>query len=248
MLRSFGLVKRAALWSLLILIAATASITAGELVLRLRGFGPWRKMAVYASAPITTMPDPQLGWVNQPGDYLYPVHGADRPPVRITILPDGARGHAPAVGATPDIAVFGCSFAHGWGVGDDEAFPALLQRMEKREVANYGVVGYGTLQSFLLWKRQSGNGRMHPRVVVYGFLDHHVERNVAPPEWLHVLAAIAKHDERLAIPFAYLDGAGGRLAIAGPVRYPRWPLREHLALVSFLQDRYAQLEGGHRRD
>src|SRR5439155_20789096 len=87
---------------------------------------------------------------------------------------------------------------------------------------------------------------MHPTVVVYGFFDHHVERNVAPPEWLAVMAATAKHEEWLASPFAYLD-AGGELAIGGPIQYPLWPLREHSALVNFLQHEYARLDGRHRR-
>src|SRR5437667_9132538 len=112
-------------------------------------------------------------------------------------------------------------------------------------VANYALAGYGTLQSFLLWKEKSSSG-IDSRLVVYGFFDHHVERNVAPPEWLAVMALTAKHEESLASPFAYLDTGGG-LAIGGPIQYPLWPLREHSALVNFRQHEYARLDGWHRR-
>ena len=81
-----------------------------------------------------------------------------------------------------DIVAVGCSFTFGFGVKTDEAFPARLAHILGRPVVNAGVPAYGTVGSL-----DALDGALHlrPRVIVYGLVDVHLERNVRPcaPAW-----------------------------------------------------------------
>ena len=51
---------------------------------------------------------------------------------------------------------------------------------------NFGQGGYGSIQSFLLLEDQIPKMKS-PKLVIYGFIEHHEYRNVARSEWLRVL-------------------------------------------------------------
>ena len=53
------------------------------------------------------------------------------------------------------IAVVGDSFAMGWGVNDEQSFPALLESMLNERVYNLSVASYGTVRE-LIYLEQSG--------------------------------------------------------------------------------------------
>jgi len=76
------------------------------------------------------------------------------------------------------IEVFGDSFTFGEEVGDDATFAAQLQRLmgSSAEVMNFGVHGYGHDQ-MLLYFREEGV-RYQPDLVVLGFVDWDMERNL----------------------------------------------------------------------
>ncbi|MEK7486933.1 MAG: hypothetical protein AABZ60_21620 [Planctomycetota bacterium] len=76
------------------------------------------------------------------------------------------------------IALFGDSFVHGDEVPLEQTFGSHLEALfpEKVEVLNFGVSGYGTDQSILLYENK---GKVNqPQVVLLGFLTEHLARNV----------------------------------------------------------------------
>jgi len=73
--------------------------------------------------------------------------------------------------------VIGDSFSFGHGVEMAEAWPSLLERCAAPvEVLNFAVPGYGTDQQLLLLEREIG--AYHPDLVVDGFFEGQVFRNV----------------------------------------------------------------------
>jgi hypothetical protein len=93
--------------------------------------------------------------------------------------PENPKGH---------VIFLGGSMTFGHGVEDSQSYPALLQNLywPKFEVINKGVVGYGTMQSYmtLLEELKSDNP---PSVAVYAFIPHHIVRNYIRRSWVSVL-------------------------------------------------------------
>lgn len=115
--------------------------------------------------------DPDTGWANRPG-----ARGRLVSPefdVELAINAEGVRGPevdpAKPAGALR-VAIFGDSFAQGWGVAEDETLRAQLEaRLRKGtneavEVLGFGVAGYGIGQSLLAFRKLGR--RFAPDVVV----------------------------------------------------------------------------------
>lgn len=91
----------------------------------------------------------------------------------------GARVNAPGR-QTPDrvdVLTVGGSFSWGHGLANEETFTELLGRSLDVPVANFSFGSYGTVPSLLLLER---NLDLRPRVVVYGFINDHIRRNLSP--------------------------------------------------------------------
>ena len=106
-------------------------------------------------------------------------------PFTLTIDRDGRRVTHPDEGSAsvrkPEIWVFGCSFTFSWGVDDAETYLAVLQRaMPDFEIVNFGVGGYGTLQSLMQLEREIRAGR-RAALTVLAYADFHDKRNVLTP-------------------------------------------------------------------
>ncbi len=75
------------------------------------------------------------------------------------------------------ILTFGDSFTFGDEVSDDQTYPAILEKMvPSAEVINFGVHGYGHDQ-MLIYLKEEGV-KYHPDIVVLGFVDEDVYRNL----------------------------------------------------------------------
>ena len=115
--------------------------------------------------------DPDLGWANRPGAAGVLVEPELE--VEIAINAAGLRGPEVSIekpSGTRRVALFGDSFAEGWGVAEPDTIRARLEaRLRARdsearaEVLNFGVAGYGTDQEFLLFAKQGR--RFAPDVV-----------------------------------------------------------------------------------
>ncbi|MEQ8767361.1 MAG: hypothetical protein RL885_25855 [Planctomycetota bacterium] len=119
-----------------------------------------------------TQHDPLLGWVNIPSCEVQDIYG---PGTKITINSLGFRG--PELREDPGLRIFcsGDSFTIGYGVTDEDTWPALLGTLDPRlETVNAGQGGYGVDQSFLWFERDG-----HPldfSIHLFAFIWHDFER------------------------------------------------------------------------
>jgi len=222
-------------------------IVAGETALRLKGFKPWQPLSL--TIKVTPgdklyVKHPALGYANKPGEFT--VTEEDGYSFKLTILPDGCRithplGTYKEAGTKEEIWILGCSFTTGWSLNDSETFPWLLQeRFPMYEVINFGVNGYGTVQSLIQF-RQALQERRVPKIVVYAYAGFHVERNVYSRSWRKVIRFFSNLGQQM-VPYARL-GAGGELRYyLGNVEYNEFPLMRHSALMHFIEQKYDKLE------
>jgi hypothetical protein len=208
-----------------------------EGTLRLAGYGPWTRSQAFPSIPLMVRPDPAIGWVNREGSWTYLPFAGAASPVHVTIDKRGARGAARVSGQDP-VWIFGGSFTFGWGVSDDETYTAVAGSADSGiDTVDLGVTGYGTLQSRLLAERLLHSGAQPtptPKAVLYGLIEAHEERNLAPFAWRRTLLRLARAHDEVRIPFARLDGRGA-LRVYPAARYRSWPFASRLALVPALQ-------------
>lgn len=118
----------------------------------------------------------------------------------------GARVSAPGA-QTParvDVVTIGCSFTWGAGVENEDTYARQLARTLGVTVANFGMGSYGSVQAFQTLVR---NADLGPRVVVYGFINDHLRRNLAP---------CAPNYVPYCLPVSYLERDGDWIAIQPP--------------------------------
>jgi hypothetical protein len=198
--------------------------------LRFLGFKP-RKASNPRHTPAASMPDDKLGWINRPGTYLSTEAGE----VPMTFLADHSRRSWTASSKTEqraEVLVVGCSFTQGFGVTDEETFSYLLNaRYPRLMFHNFGTGGYGTYQSLLRIRQNLTHidGANIP-LVIYGFIDIHMQRNVAVANWVRSLSST--RDQYIVPPHVRL-GKGG-LEYYGSETISFWPLEDHSALIALL--------------
>jgi lysophospholipase L1-like esterase len=205
---------------------------AAEGALRLLGYRPWPREAG-SGPPLRHARDAQLGWVPEPGRYAVPVAGVE---TAVTIWANRTRAVAPEErGDDADVLVLGGSFSFGQDVGDSDSWAWQLQeRLPDLRALNLAANAYGTYQSLIRLERYLEHARRPPRVVVYGFFDHHIARNVASWGWLVNLEQ-GNPGGAFHVPYATLDAEGRLRRAPQPGVYPRLPLRTTLAAVPLLE-------------
>lgn len=218
--------SRAALVIATILLTIAAAAVLGEGLARLARVPVFRvRRAAYIG---WAQPDDVLGWRNHPG-----VFAADeRPHEPMTFLPDGSRATGrPTPAEGPTVLIVGCSYAEGYGVGDDQTFASLLQeRFPRLRIQDFGTPGYSTYQSLMLLREVVEQHRIRPAAVIYGFLPMHAERNVLTYSMLDAFRGFG--GQRFAPP--HVEWAGGGLDTFPPFSVRNWPLEEQSALVTLL--------------
>jgi hypothetical protein len=140
----------------------------------------------------------------------------------------------------PEIWIFGCSFTHGWSLSDEETYPWLLQqRFPNHEVVNFGVSGYGTVQSLLQFREALGHRR--PAMAVLAYASFHDARNTFLRSRRKETAPWNRLGP-LVQPYARL-GAGEKLELQmAEVAYTELPFMRHSALMHFVETRYNSIE------
>jgi hypothetical protein len=167
------------LWGGLALSAATVvlCLLAGELITRIwdpdASLWYWPYYAVGASKPAPSEAqftyDPTLGWIPIPGSSGTLL---GKP---LSFTDQGTREQnrdRPATG--PLIIAFGDSMTEGFAVGNDETWPAHLERLTGRRVLNAGVRGYGLDQIVLRAERMVPD--IKPSTVVLAFIADDISR------------------------------------------------------------------------
>lgn len=164
------------------------------------------------------IPDPVVGYINKPRlDYERTVAGRSVP---VHTDADGARiaEEQPVVFAKqhdmPPIMVIGGSQTFGWGVFEEETFGAIVASGLGRDVRNFGISGLGTISSVLVAERHLNEPGT---IVVYGFWQDHLNRNLRPCVNSHVRFCIAQPfmdwtaPERPSVAFAFDPMKSARL-------------------------------------
>jgi hypothetical protein len=155
--------------------------------------------------------DDRLGWRHQPNSHTTHTH--------LDFVADysiDAQGHRtlPRV-AQPQgsIILMGCSFTFGHGVNDAETFAARLAADQWRlwQVENVAVSGYGASQAYLILEDRLPV-EPPPRLVLYGWLGTHAQRNERRRTWLELLDLFGRRNPLIRWP----DGQPPQVALIGP--------------------------------
>ncbi|MFO1160560.1 MAG: hypothetical protein U1E60_17105 [Reyranellaceae bacterium] len=126
--------------------------------------------------------DPEIGMVPHPSAHTKRTYPAikDRATFVFDVYTDdrGARVDGPGRRSTPrtDIMTIGCSFSWGYALPNSETYSSRLSRTLGASVANFSEASYGTVQALQMLRR---NRDLAPRLVIYGNIAHHSERNVS---------------------------------------------------------------------
>jgi len=239
---------RPALAFLTLAVSVVGLLTASELLLRAAGRTPWKiPYAPRPDDPPIFAPDPLTGWRSHEGRHVFEPYAPEGAPFTVTILPAGARATAPReVEADRELVVVGGSFAMGWAVSDNETLAWRLQeRFPELRVVNWATAGYGTYQSLLVLERELPRLR-NPELVLYGFTEHHRERNVATGRWLRLLGLEA-HRDLHGLPYVSL-GERGELVRHPPLLHHPFPLRGVSATAAFAEELHLAWQSRHREE
>jgi hypothetical protein len=230
----------------------TVLLVAGaELILRLKGFKPWRKVdfaiQVDPGGRLYTR-HPSLGYSHISGRFTvtlgtgYSYHVTHLPNTRRITHPIDSYDEPRQ---KEEIWIFGCSYTHGWSLNDEETYPWLLQeRLPEYEVVNFGVGGYGTIHSLIQF-RDTLEAKT-PKVAVLAYAGLHDVRNTFLRIQRKSLTPYNKLGP-LVQPYARLDEEGRLRYSFADVIYPEFPLMRHLALAHYIETKYNELERRLRR-
>lgn len=116
--------------------------------------------------------DPDLGWSNRPNVHIQGLYGES---TRFTTNSQGFRARVDYDKAIPQgkyrIVSLGDSFTMGFGVGDDESYPAQMQALcPTLQTVNMGQGGYGVDQEYLWYKRDGA--KLEANVLLFAVVAH----------------------------------------------------------------------------
>jgi hypothetical protein len=221
------------------------ALVLSEILARHFGYRPWRAHGFDAKEPTTHAPDPELGWRNKEGSFTVPPYHPSGKPIHITNLDNGRRRTGYNLTPTEgEIVVVGGSYSQGWAISDNETFAWRLQEAYPHlTVENYGTGAYGSYQSLLVLERRLPK-MVSPKIVLYGFIDHHESRNVAPGMWLRMLSSFSNRGH-VKMPYSTLDD-NDEIVRHSPEGYLQLPFRQSLALVDLIERTTMKMKTGAR--
>jgi hypothetical protein len=136
-----------------------------------------------------------------------------------------------------EIWIFGCSFTHGWTLNDEETYPWLLQqRWPEVEIVNFGVSGYGTLQSLLQFQAALAE-RRPPKLAIIAYASFHDQRNTLLRLRSKQMVPWNKLGP-ISQPYAWLTPTGDLHYAMTELTYRELPLMRSSALVHLLETAY----------
>jgi hypothetical protein len=139
-----------------------------------------------------------------------------------------------------DVFIMGCSYTYGMGVTDTLSFPYLLQsHFNQLDIQNFGVPGYGSVQSYLQLKKEVDSGNI-PDLVIVNFCDFHHIRNSLTPEYRNSLVlGYNRSNKEVASElskskFPYIENGQIKLVQYDNL-YSNWVGRETFSAVNYFQ-------------
>ncbi|BBM87405.1 SGNH/GDSL hydrolase family protein [Candidatus Uabimicrobium amorphum] len=227
---------------LLLKVSLISVFLFSELVLRILGYLPFQAID-NLDTPVMFEYDHYLGWRNKKGNYTFQLHGDN---INTTILHNRTRVTGEKQGdLQKKIICIGGSYTQGWAISDNETYPWKIQKKFRNfDVLNYGTSGYGTYQSLLLLKNIIPKTKS-PKIVIYGFIDHHEQRNIARQDWLLLLSNLSKRNH-IYTPYVSL-AKNKKLAFHPPEKYPKWPFSHYSSFISMVNRKYVYIKTMSRR-
>lgn len=207
-------------------------------------FAGYRPLAVkeYAKRVKTTQFHSLKGWELKVGTFHQQPYSTKGSEIIYTQLQGGFRRSYPLQDSTlsdkPKLVLIGGSYTRGNAISDDETFPwKLQQRLPELEILNYGVGGYGTLQSLMALEQFLPTIRQR-KLVIYGLIGHHSQRNVSTTSWISTLSRFRVND--LYIPYVKIVD-NERIQRQPPLHFSPFPLRENSALISLIEQAWISI-------
>jgi len=156
--------------------------------------------------------DAELGYKPLPGRYRVTFSHGERVRTIVTRNPDGTRWTGECQPNSPNVYIFGDSFAAGHGVNDEQTFAFLLQQARKDIcVRLFAVAGYGMTQAFIQFHQLRSQIKPDD-IVILGYGDNFDERTAVVPSYLRGVSALFKYqgipEEGVMRPIPMLDESG----------------------------------------
>ena len=221
------------------------ALVLGEISLRIMGYKPWAPWSVTERTVdndhIPAMLAEKVsirGWRNRPGSYTYSGYSPEVAEIKVNINADGGRATTTANKPLQDnqnsIYFVGGSITMGFAISDHETMAAKLAELyPNRKVFNFGVPGYGTLQSLQTLEEVLPKTK-EKKIIFYGLMEHHLYRNVLDDAWINTFTAPGKGS---LPPYAGLD-KDGTLKRYPPAKRMPWLLKDRLAMVLLAEQAY----------
>jgi hypothetical protein len=167
-------------------LSLIACFIVAEAALRVAGFEP-AMVAVKPFSESWAAIDPTYGWINRTGSFV-----SDEPGNRTMSFNDDGSRKDPFSGKEkkdlPLAIIIGCSYTQGYGIEDKETYASLLnQNRNDLKFINFGTGGYGAYQSSLRLENEVRVLAKRPKLIIYGFIEDHLRRDVAAAEWAEAL-------------------------------------------------------------
>ncbi len=160
-----------AVFALLLASPSALGRAPSGLLSHLRGYYLRHDRVMAQSLPECAVYDPDFFYTLRPGSCRFRNREFD---TTLRINSQGWRDTEDALQA-PEVVVLGDSFAMGWGVEQEQAFPQLLGRLSGRRVLNAGVPSFGTVREARLLNRLD-TSRLRLLVVQYSSNDSEENR------------------------------------------------------------------------
>jgi lysophospholipase L1-like esterase len=164
----------------LVLVSTAVSFLAG---IAIASYLTVPRIPLIAEGDLLLVFDPEIGARANPSSHarrIYPAV-ANRKTFAFDIYTDdrGARvdGQGQQSPKKIDVMVLGDSFTWGYALANEETWARQLSRELEASVSNFAMAAYGTTQSLQTLRR---NGDLAPKLIVYGIIAHHFERNLMP--------------------------------------------------------------------
>jgi hypothetical protein len=235
----------AIIWTVILL----SFLFLSEIVLRWK-VGPWS-----VRSPATQLllepaknyyrKDAALGYLPEPGTFRITLPGPYS--FRITHSQNGLRITRPLDtdldNRKKEIWIFGCSFTEGWTLNDEETYPWVLQAQIKNyEVVNFGVGGYGTLQSLIQLREAVKNGKK-PAVAVLSYASFHDRRNTLARSWMKTRMTYGPRLNLSDVQLPYMKWSANQTPelLYRPIEYHEVPFARYSALANTLDETYNRI-------
>lgn len=212
-----------------------------ELALRILGYGAYHQTeySIVSKPVMCLQASSELGFSLGEGVYAVSMNGA---PAYTATHVNGQRitSRTAKADSLPELFVMGCSFTYGMGVSDSVSFPyQLQQQFPEWNIRNFGVPGFGSVQSLLQLKDEISSGTI-PEVVIVNFCDFHHQRNSLTPRFRNSLVLGYQRSNNEASEalqqsrFPYIE-KGTIKTVDYEHLYSNWLGRETFATVHYIQ-------------